>query len=89
MEFGILFTSHPNAIEEPYPHRDVHARVTDEIIEAERLGYNTAWIAEHHSLLLHYPPYYGWEKTMKSLKLFAERVIPPLGASRGAMVAAG
>jgi alkanesulfonate monooxygenase SsuD/methylene tetrahydromethanopterin reductase-like flavin-dependent oxidoreductase (luciferase family) len=28
------------------------------------------------SLLLHYPPYYGREKTMNSLKLFAERVIP-------------
>ena len=27
------------------------------------------------SLLLHYPPYYG-RKTMKSLKLFAERAIP-------------
>jgi hypothetical protein len=63
MEFGILFTSHPNAIEEPYPRRDVHARVTDEIIEAERLGYDTAQIAE--------------------------RVIPPLDASRGATAAAG
>jgi alkanesulfonate monooxygenase SsuD/methylene tetrahydromethanopterin reductase-like flavin-dependent oxidoreductase (luciferase family) len=48
MEFGILFTSHPNPEEEPYPHRDVHARTTDEILEAERLGYDTAWIAEHH-----------------------------------------
>ena len=48
MEFGVLFTSHPNPQEEPYPHRDVHARTTDEIIEAERLGYDTAWIAEHH-----------------------------------------
>ena len=48
MEFGILFTSHPNPQEEPYPHRDVHARTTDEVIEAERLGYDTAWIAEHH-----------------------------------------
>jgi alkanesulfonate monooxygenase SsuD/methylene tetrahydromethanopterin reductase-like flavin-dependent oxidoreductase (luciferase family) len=28
------------------------------------------------SLLLHYPPYYGREKAMHSLKLFAERVIP-------------
>ncbi len=28
------------------------------------------------SLLLHYPPYYGLEKAMRSLKLFAERVIP-------------
>ena len=41
------------------------------------------------SLLLHYPPYYGREKTMKSLKLFAERVIPPLRAPRGATAAAG
>ncbi|MFO1079165.1 MAG: LLM class flavin-dependent oxidoreductase [Reyranellaceae bacterium] len=48
MEFGILFTSHPNPQEEPYPHRAVHARTTDEVIEAERLGYDTAWIAEHH-----------------------------------------
>ena len=48
MEFGVLFTSHPNPKEEPYPHRDVHARTTDEIVEAERLGYDTAWIAEHH-----------------------------------------
>src|SRR5262245_64970486 len=46
MEFGVLFTSHPNPKEEPYPHRDVHARTTDEVIEAERLGYDTAWIAE-------------------------------------------
>ncbi len=28
------------------------------------------------SLLLHYPPYYGREKAMRSLKLFSERVIP-------------
>ena len=48
MEFGVLFTSHPNPNEEPYPHRDVHARTTAEVVEAERLGYDTAWIAEHH-----------------------------------------
>jgi alkanesulfonate monooxygenase SsuD/methylene tetrahydromethanopterin reductase-like flavin-dependent oxidoreductase (luciferase family) len=46
MEFGVLFTSHPNPKEEPYPHRDVHARTTEEILEAERLGYDTAWIAD-------------------------------------------
>src|SRR6185503_17272036 len=28
------------------------------------------------SLLLHYPPYYGHEKAMRSLQLFAERVMP-------------
>jgi alkanesulfonate monooxygenase SsuD/methylene tetrahydromethanopterin reductase-like flavin-dependent oxidoreductase (luciferase family) len=48
MEFGVLFTSHPNPKEEPYPHREVHARTTEEILWAERLGYDTAWIAEHH-----------------------------------------
>jgi alkanesulfonate monooxygenase SsuD/methylene tetrahydromethanopterin reductase-like flavin-dependent oxidoreductase (luciferase family) len=48
MEFGILFTSHPDHATEPYPHRDVHARVTAEIEEADRLGFDTAWVAEHH-----------------------------------------
>jgi alkanesulfonate monooxygenase SsuD/methylene tetrahydromethanopterin reductase-like flavin-dependent oxidoreductase (luciferase family) len=48
MEFGILFTSHPNHAAEPYPHRQVHARVTAEIEAADRLGYDTAWVAEHH-----------------------------------------
>jgi alkanesulfonate monooxygenase SsuD/methylene tetrahydromethanopterin reductase-like flavin-dependent oxidoreductase (luciferase family) len=48
MEFGVLFTSHPNHATEPYPHRDVHARVTAEIQAADALGYDTAWVAEHH-----------------------------------------
>jgi alkanesulfonate monooxygenase SsuD/methylene tetrahydromethanopterin reductase-like flavin-dependent oxidoreductase (luciferase family) len=48
MQFGILFTSHPNTDLEPYPHRDVHARVTREIVRADELGFDTAWIAEHH-----------------------------------------
>jgi alkanesulfonate monooxygenase SsuD/methylene tetrahydromethanopterin reductase-like flavin-dependent oxidoreductase (luciferase family) len=48
MEFGILFTSHPNTVAEPYPHRDVHARVTRQIVRADELGYDYAWVAEHH-----------------------------------------
>ena len=48
MEFGILFTSHPHPASEPYPHREVHARVTAEIQAADSLGYDTAWVAEHH-----------------------------------------
>ena len=48
MEFGILFTSHPHKDREPYPHQAVHARVTDEIITADRLGFDYAWLAEHH-----------------------------------------
>src|SRR5258708_3647547 len=48
MEFGILFTSHPHAEKERFPHRDVHARVTREIVRADALGFDYAWIAEHH-----------------------------------------
>ena len=48
MEFGILFTSHPNTEAEPYPHRDVHARVTRQVIRADEIGYDYAWVAEHH-----------------------------------------
>jgi alkanesulfonate monooxygenase SsuD/methylene tetrahydromethanopterin reductase-like flavin-dependent oxidoreductase (luciferase family) len=48
MEFGILFTSHPNVDTEPYPHRDVHARVTRESMCADELGFDYAWVAEHH-----------------------------------------
>src|ERR1041385_1679473 len=48
MEFGILFTSHPNHASEPYPHQAVHAGVTAEIEAADALGYDTAWVAEHH-----------------------------------------
>ncbi len=48
MEFGILFTSHPNTDTEAYPHRDVHARITREILRADQLGFDYAWLAEHH-----------------------------------------
>ena len=48
MEFGILFTSHPDPEVEAYPHRDVHARVTREVVRADELGFDFAWIAEHH-----------------------------------------
>ena len=48
MEFGILFTSHPNTEAEPYPHRGVHARVTAQIVRADEIGFDYAWVAEHH-----------------------------------------
>lgn len=48
MEFGVLFTSHPNPEREPYPHQGLHSRVTDEIVTAEKLGFDCAWLAEHH-----------------------------------------
>src|SRR3546814_773806 len=48
MEFGILFTSHPDPEVETYPHHAVHARVTREVMRADELGFDFAWIAEHH-----------------------------------------
>lgn len=48
MEFGILFTSQPHRDREPYPHQTMHARVTEEILAADRLGFDCAWLAEHH-----------------------------------------
>lgn len=48
MEFGILFTSHPDTEAEPYPHRDVHTRVTRQVVRADELGFDYAWVAEHH-----------------------------------------
>jgi alkanesulfonate monooxygenase SsuD/methylene tetrahydromethanopterin reductase-like flavin-dependent oxidoreductase (luciferase family) len=48
MDFGILFTSQPNLEVEAYPHQDVHRRVTQQILAADCLGYDCAWIAEHH-----------------------------------------
>ena len=48
MKVGLLFTSHPDHATEPYPHQTVHARVTQEVLEAEALGFDSVWIAEHH-----------------------------------------
>ena len=48
MRVGFLQTSHPDPATEPYPHQAVHARVTREVLEAEELGFDAVWIAEHH-----------------------------------------
>lgn len=48
MQFGILFISQPNLDIDEYPHHSVHARVTGEVQLADELGYDVAWLAEHH-----------------------------------------
>lgn len=48
MKIGILYTSHPDPATEPHPHHAVHARTTREVLEAEALGFDSIWIAEHH-----------------------------------------
>ena len=48
MQVGILYTSHPDLKSDPHPHHGIHQRTTDEILEAEQLGFDSVWIAEHH-----------------------------------------
>ena len=48
MKIGVLFTSHPDPTTEPYPHQAIHERTTREVMEAEALGFDSVWIAEHH-----------------------------------------
>ena len=48
MDVGLLLTSHPDPQSEPYPHQAIHERVTREVLEAEALGFDSVWIAEHH-----------------------------------------
>lgn len=49
MKFGIIELSQPDKDVETYPYREVHERVTREIIEADNDGYDYVWIAEHHA----------------------------------------
>ena len=49
MKFGIIELSQPDKDVEKYPYREVHERVTREIIEADKAGYDYVWIAEHHA----------------------------------------
>jgi alkanesulfonate monooxygenase SsuD/methylene tetrahydromethanopterin reductase-like flavin-dependent oxidoreductase (luciferase family) len=49
MEFGIIELSQPDKDVEEYPYREVHERVTQEIIIADQAGYDYVWIAEHHA----------------------------------------
>lgn len=49
MKFGIIELSQPDKNVESYPYREIHERVTNEIIEADNDGYDYVWIAEHHA----------------------------------------
>jgi len=50
----------------------LHGSPTTVIAKLRELRHKTGLT----SLLLHYPPYYGHEKAMQSLRLFAEKVMP-------------
>ena len=42
MQVGILYTSHPDLESDPHPHHGIHQRTTDEIMEAEQMGFDKA-----------------------------------------------
>ena len=49
MKFGIIEISQPDKANEIYPYREIHQRVTNEIIHADKMGFDYVWIAEHHA----------------------------------------
>ncbi len=49
MKFGIIYLSQPDKDVDAYPYQDIHDRMTEEIIAADKAGYDCAWIAEHHA----------------------------------------
>jgi len=51
---------------------DFYRRMFEQIIEVEKLGFDQAWVTEHH---------FGGmpqEMALKNIRLFAERVMPAL-----------
>ena len=44
MKFGIIEISQPDRSREEYPFREIHERVTKEVIEADERGYDMCWI---------------------------------------------
>ncbi|WP_162181180.1 LLM class flavin-dependent oxidoreductase [Rhodococcus wratislaviensis] len=49
MSFGTIFLSQPDKDRDEFPYQAIHERTTQEIIEADKAGYDFAWIAEHHA----------------------------------------
>ncbi|MFT4011277.1 MAG: LLM class flavin-dependent oxidoreductase [Nocardioidaceae bacterium] len=49
MNFGMIYLSQPNKDIDEFPYHGIHERMTAEIVDADRLGYDFAWIAEHHA----------------------------------------
>lgn len=49
MNFGMIHLSQPDKDKDEFPYRSIHERTTQEIIDADRAGFDFAWIAEHHA----------------------------------------
>jgi alkanesulfonate monooxygenase SsuD/methylene tetrahydromethanopterin reductase-like flavin-dependent oxidoreductase (luciferase family) len=81
MKIGILHTSHPDPATEPHPHHAVHARTTREVLEAEELGFDSIWIAEHH-----FSNKYGILPDPFSYLCYLAALTKRIGLSAGVMV---
>jgi Coenzyme F420-dependent N5,N10-methylene tetrahydromethanopterin reductase and related flavin-dependent oxidoreductases len=50
MKFGIGYYSLQSPPHNPHPHQKLYAEMLDEIRAAEELGFESAWLTEHHFL---------------------------------------
>ena len=50
MKFGVGYYSLQSPPFNPRPHRELYAEMLEEIAIAEELGFESAWLTEHHFL---------------------------------------
>jgi alkanesulfonate monooxygenase SsuD/methylene tetrahydromethanopterin reductase-like flavin-dependent oxidoreductase (luciferase family) len=84
MEFGVLFTNQPNKDTETYPYRDVHDKTTELALHIDKIGYDIAWVAEHHFSSMYgiMPDVYAYTAYLagqvRQIKLGAAVVVLPM-----------
>ena len=50
MKFGIGYYSLQSPPHSPRPHKDLYAEMLEEIKTADQMGFDSAWLTEHHFL---------------------------------------
>ena len=50
MKFGIGYYSLQSPPHHPRPHKDLYAEMLTEIETADQMGFDSAWLTEHHFL---------------------------------------
>jgi alkanesulfonate monooxygenase SsuD/methylene tetrahydromethanopterin reductase-like flavin-dependent oxidoreductase (luciferase family) len=56
MRFGIGYYSLQSPPHNPVPHQQLYAEILEQIAVAEKLGFESAWLTEHHFLSYGYCP---------------------------------
>jgi len=84
MDFGVLFTNQPNKDTDNYPYRDVHDKTTELALHIDKVGYDIAWVAEHHFSSMYgiMPDVYAYAAYLagqvKNVKIGAAVVVLPM-----------